>query len=198
MCPVEFNFSSAAFPASKHSNDFQIKYEGNALPSDASVSPQWERYMAGGVANEPFYCSVSDGVLTLDTVKGPSATRRAPIIFFPASGVSLSTSFIIIRILPIPGIPICRWAIRLKSGSVWTRRFRSRKTRRIPTASLVSGCICWKVFSRTILHHSGLSRKNRQDRSIDEVLYTGDLTDKFHILRIVRHPGGYRGSAGCL
>lgn len=187
-CVIMSMLVSAAFSDSKHSNDFQIKYEGNALPSDAGVSPQWERYMAGGVANEPFYCSVSDGVLTIDTVKGPSSTESAYYLL-PGEWSEFVNEFYGYH------DPANPWNPDLLLGYTIEVRFRMDPAIQIPeNPTYPDGKFGFWLYMLEGLHGQSCTiqvfpGKIVRTGSVDEVLYSGDLTDKFHILRIVRHPG---------
>lgn len=190
-CVVLGGMGSVTLAANRHSNDFQFKYEGDLLPSDVGITPRWERSIAGGVINETFYNSVADGILTIDTVKGPSATEGA-IYFLPGETCNL---------LPAEdgfytnGDPTNPWDVDFGTGYTVEVKFRMDSMQIPDDPCFPDGKFAFWLYAREGLHGQASSCQVFTNKIIltnsepNEVLYAGDLTDKFYTLRIVRNPG---------
>jgi hypothetical protein len=184
--------SSITFGADKSSSDFQYKYEGDALPSDAATSPRWERGIAGGITNEGFYCSAAGSILTIDTVKGPSATESASYSL-PGQYSELANEF-----YPFgeePGAINNPWDVRMNIGYTVEVKFKMDSIQIPEDPAYPEGKFAFWLYLQEGNHGQSnclqvFPGKITAANSVTpDVLYTGDLTNKFYTLRVVRNPG---------
>lgn len=188
VCVVLCCISSGAFAANKHSVHFQYKYEGDLLPSDAGTSPRWERGISGGVVYEPYYCGVTDGILTIDTVKGPSTTESAAY-FLPGESSELANEFYTYGNASNP------WNVNFDAGYTVEVKFKMDGIQIPDDSNYPQGKFAFWLFMQEGLHGQANCLQIFPDRiaavnsATPDILYSGDLTDKFYTLRIVRNPG---------
>ena len=183
--------SSGTFAANKNSINFQYKYEGDLLPSDVGVSPRWERGFSGGNMYETYYCSVSNGILTIDTVQG-SPTESA-YYALPGQYSEFSNEF-----YPFgeePGAANNPWNVNFEAGYTVEVKFKIDGIQIPDDPAYPEGKFAFWLYFQEGLHGQAnciqvFPGKIAAVNSITpDILYTGDLTNKFYTLRIVRNPG---------
>jgi hypothetical protein len=180
--------SSFAFAANKGSSEFQYKYEGDLLPSDAGTLPRWERGISGGTPSESFYCSVADGNLTIDTAKGPSPTESAAYSL-PGQYSELINEFYTFGDAGNP------WDVKMDVGYTIEVKFKMDGIQIPNDSNFPTGKFAFWLFMQEGLHGMANDIQVFPNKIIainsatPDILYTGDLTNKFYTLRIVRNPG---------
>ena len=188
LCTLLCCISSVSFAANKHSNDFQYKYEGNLLPSDAGISPRWERVIAGGNANEAYYCSATNGILTIDTVKGPGMTESA-YYCLPGEYSEVCNEFYTWGNASNP------WNVNMDIGYSIEIKFKMDGIQIPVDPTYPEGKFAFWLYMQEGLHGQANciqvfpNKIAAVNSSTPDVIYTGDLTNKFYTLRIVRKPG---------
>jgi hypothetical protein len=188
LCVALSCISSVALAVSKHSNSFQYKYEGNFLPSDANTSPRWERGFSGGNVYETYYCSTNSGILTIDTAQGPSATEGA-YYALPGEYSNLINEF---YTWPDPANP---WNVNMDLGYTVEIKFKVDGIQIPDDPNYPGGKFAFWIYLEEGLHGQLNCVQIFPDKiaavnsSTPDILYTGDLTNKFYTLRIVRNPG---------
>lgn len=191
LCIVMCCISSVVLAANKHSIEFPYKYEGDLLPSDAGTSPRWERGFSGGVTYETYYCSVNSGILTIDTAKGPSPTEGAYYVL-PGEYSDFADEF-----YPFPD-PTNPWNVNFDSGYTVELKFKMDAIQDPNDPNYPpGGKFAFWLYLQEGLHGQAnciqvfTDKITAANSSTPDLLYTGDLTNKFYTLRIVRNPGAY-------
>jgi hypothetical protein len=179
--------NSLAVAVSKNSSDFAFKYEGDLLPSDAAVTPRWERGFSGGNDYETYYCSAGNGIFTLDTAKGPSATEGA-YYAMPGEYSDYALEF---YGFPDPTNP---WNISFDSGYTVEAKFKIDAMQILNDPNYKAKFCFWLYLEEGLHGQSNCiqvwpDKITAANSNTPDVLYTGNLTDGFHVLRIVRNPG---------
>ena len=187
ICLILGCISSVTFADAKHSNNFQYKYEGDFFPSDTNTSPIWERDIWGGLEFETYYCSVSSGIFTIDTAKNPTAGDSA---YYLMPGEYSSMSNEQFYTYGDAGNP---WNVDFASGYTLEVKFKMDGIQDPCDPAYPGGKFAFWLQSREGLHGQINNVQIFPDKivavnSTTTILYSGDLTDKFYTLRIVRNP----------
>lgn len=167
---------------SKDSQQFQYKYECDFLPSDVNTVPRWERSITGGVAAESLFCSVSSGILTIDTLTTPGPLEAASysVPGIVSSLIDPSGEFYTL------GDPSNPWQPDVNQGYTVEMKFKVIGVAD-PNATFAFWLYAqeaaagysnnWQIYTDKIVTHKSSGR---------ETHHTGDLTDQMHVLRVVR------------
>ncbi|OHB58872.1 MAG: hypothetical protein A2Y12_00455 [Planctomycetes bacterium GWF2_42_9] len=188
LCLAISFMSSVVDAANKHSLDFQYKYEGDLFPSDIGTIPRWERGFSGGTDYETYYCSVGDGIFTIDTAKGPSATEGA-YYSLPGEYSDFADEFYNF------GEPQNPWNVNMAVGYTVEARFKVDAIQIPQDANFPDGKFAFWLYFQEGLHGQSNciqvfpNKITAANSSTPNHLYTGDFTNKFYTLRVVRNPG---------
>ncbi len=171
-----------AFGYSKDSEGFQFLYEGDLLPSDSSVIPEWERIIGGGNEFESAYVSAANGILTIDTFTTPSLDESA-FYYLPGTNCAfLDTPGGEVYTFGDPQNP---WQPDVSKGYTVEMKFQIKNIQDPESSfafwlSLREGSAGW-LFDCQIF-------ENKIVTTGSNTVYNGDLTDAMYVLRVVRRP----------